>query len=119
MREYYLRYEKNSIDFNSPYIMLSNDSKTIQASYPIFAFKVRSIILSLLGNSIYSVNIFSFASKNLKAEIIKEDNDYSNLFYFQNYIHVSNPLTINFIIPEKKIEKEENIELTPNFKLSG
>ena len=105
--------------FNSPYIMLSNDNKTIQASYPIFTFKVRSIIPSLFGNSIYSVNIFSFVSKNLKAEIIKEDNDYSNLFYVPNYIPASNPLTISFIIPEKKIEKEENIELTPNFKLSG
>ena len=95
--------------FNSPYIMLSNDNKTIQVSYPTFTYKVRSIIPSLFGNSIYSVNIFSFVSKNLKAEIIKEENDYSNLFYAPNYIPASNPLTISFIIPEKKLKKRKSL----------
>ena len=113
-------FKQNS--FNSPYIMLSNDNKTIQGSYRTFKFIINYIIPSLFGNSIYSVNIFSFVNKNLKAEIIKEDNktmNYSNLFFVPNYIPALNPLTINFIIPEKKIEKEEKIEFNPNIKLSG
>ena len=107
-------------NFNSPYIMLSPDNKTIQASYPVFTFRLNSIIPSLFGNSIFSVNIFSFVTKNLKAEILKEDildKDYNNLFFVPNFIPASNPIVISFIIPEKKIEKEENIELNPNIKL--
>ena len=110
-------------NFNSPYIMLSPDNKTIQTSYPIFNFKLNSIIPSLFGNSIFSVNIFSFVTtKNLKAQIIendKIDKEYSNLFFVPNYIPASNPIVISFIIPEKKIEKEEIIELKPSIKLSG
>ena len=109
-------------NFNSPYIMLAPDNKTIQTSYPIFHFKTNSIIPSLFGNTIFSVNIFSFITKNLKAEIITDEminKEYASLFFVPNYIQASNSITINFIIPEKKIEKEENIELNPNIKLSG
>ena len=87
--------------------MLSPDNKTIQTSYPepVFNFKKCSIIPSLYGNSVFSVNIFSFVNKNLKAELIKDDikdDEYKNLFFVQNYIQASSPIVINFIIPEKK-----------------
>ena len=109
-------------NFNSPYIMLSSDNKIIQASYPIFNFKTCSIIPSLFGNTIYSVNIFSFVTKNLKAEIIKDEminKDYLSLFFVPNLIPASNSIIISFIIPDKKIEKEEKVELNPCIKLSG
>ena len=112
-------FKKNS--FNSPYIMLSSDNKTIQVSYSVFNFRKIAIIPSLYANSIFSFNIFSFVNKNLKAEIIKEDilnKDYADLFLIQNYIPASEPIIINFIIPEKKLEEEENVELNPCFKLS-
>ena len=92
-------------NFNSPYIMLSLDNKTKQVSYLVFTFGLNSIIPPLFGNSIFSVNIFSFITKNLKAEIMKDDKmdkDYTSLFFVPNSIPASNPIVISFIIPEKK-----------------
>ena len=114
-------FKKNN--FNSPYIMLSPDNKNIQTSTSnrSFHFKKCKIIPSLYGNSAFSVNIFSFVNKNLKAEIIKDsikESEYFELFFVQNYIPASNPIIVSFIIPEKKIEKEENLVLNPCVKLS-
>ena len=111
-------YSKKSL--NSPYITLSSDNKTIEVPFQSFDFDLGNIIPSLYGNSIYSINIISFINKKLKTEIIKDSIDnkeYQDLFLITNNIDSTTPIIIKFIIPDKKIEKKECVEVGLDFKI--
>ena len=108
--------------FKSPYITLYKSEKKIETSYETFDFNLGKIIPSLYGHSIYSINIISFVSKELKAEIIKDsitNKDYLNSFSISNLIRKNNPIIIKFIVPDKKVEKKEDFVIDLNFNISG
>ena len=108
--------------FRSNFISLSSDNKTIKTSYPdYFHFRLGNIIPSLYGTSTYSVNIVSFINKQLKVEIEEDiDEKYKNSFSISNnIIPPSNPIVIKFNIPDKKIEKIEDVKIDLKIKISG
>ena len=122
--------EEKDIDFSkfkgffykSKYISLTPKEKKIQTNYEVFNFDLGNIIPSLYGNSIYSLNILSFISQELKTEIIKNsitNKKYQNLFSLSNLLKQNNPLVIKFIIPDIKVEKEEVVETDLNISISG
>ena len=120
--------EEKDIDFSkfkgffykSKYISLIQKEKKIQTNYEVFNFNLGNIIPSLYGNSIYSLNILSFISQDLKCEIIKNsitNKKYQNSFFISNLLKKNNSLVIKFIVPDIKIEKEEDVETDLNISI--